>query len=163
MANGRQININYCAECHQLDKANIFNCRWLQFNFCTITCLKQFHAKIVVACDLCERTFDQNTRVHVQDDVPKHVAGNSYKFICEECLDRRAPLATYCHYCTKRCYKGFGAQLMTTTGSTLLHYAFTLQQINSLMKLIALTMHTVLIVCQFFSFFLLRCRCDNEV
>lgn len=125
MASCRQIDINHCAECHQLDKANIFNCRWLQFNFCKITCLKQFYAKIVVACDLCERKFDQNNRVHVRDDVP---IGNSYTFICEECLGRRSALATHCHYCTKRCYRGFDAQLMTTTGSTLITHSLMLLQ-----------------------------------
>lgn len=118
MAN-HQIKLNYCAECRQIDKENIFNCRWLQFTFCTLTCLKQFYAKIVIACDLCERAFDQNNRVHVRDDVPKHVE-NSYTFICDECLVGRSALATLCHYCTNICYKGFGAQLMTTTGSNLI-------------------------------------------
>lgn len=124
----QQIEMNYCAECHQLDKANIFNCRWLQFNFCTISCLKRFHAKIVIACDLCEQNFDRNKRVHVRDDVSKQVE-NSYTFICDACLQRRSALATHCHYCTKRCYKEFGAQLMTTSGLTL-HYAFICARLN---------------------------------
>lgn len=123
MAN-RQINLNYCAECQQIDKANIFNCRWLQFDFCALTCLKQFYAKIVIACDLCERKFDQNNRVHVRDDVPNHLQ-NSYAFICDECFDRRSVLATRCHYCTKVCYKGFGAQLITATGSIYFSHSFT--------------------------------------
>lgn len=114
MAN-RQINLNYCAECHQIDKANISNCRWLQFNFCTLTCLKRFHAKIVVECDLCKQKFNHNNRVHVRDDVLNHI-DNSHTFICDQCFDGRSALAAHCHYCTKICYKGFGAQLITATG-----------------------------------------------
>lgn len=123
MAN-RQINLNFCAECRQIDKANIFNCRWLQFSFCCLNCLKQFYAKIVIACDLCERKFGQENRVHVRADVPKHV-GNSYTFICDGCLDRRAAFATRCHHCTKICYVGSGAQLITTTGTILIMHLFT--------------------------------------
>lgn len=111
----QKINLNYCAECHQIDKANISNCAFLQFNFCTLTCLKCFNAKIVVDCDLCKQKFNHNNRIHVRDDVSKD-AGNSYIFICDQCFERRSTLATRCHYCTNVCYKGFGAQLMTATG-----------------------------------------------
>lgn len=111
----RQIELNFCAECRQINKANIFNCRWLQFNFCTLTCLKRFYARIVVECDLCKLKFNHIDRVHVRDDVPK-ILEDSHTFICDQCFDGRTELAKRCHYCTKICYETFGAQLMTTTG-----------------------------------------------
>lgn len=115
MAYWRPIKLNYCAECKQIDKAVLSNCRWLQFSFCRLACFKRFFAKIAIECDLCRKQFDLNNRVHLRDDVSKHVE-NSYKFTCEQCFDRRLALAVRCYYCHTICYKGFGAKLMTITG-----------------------------------------------
>lgn len=111
----RQINLIYCAECRQIDKANISNCRWLQFNFCRLSCLKDFYAKMLDKCDQCAENLDHNNRVHVRDDVSKN-SENTYTFICDQCFDRRFALAVHCHYCASVCYKGFTAQLITISG-----------------------------------------------
>lgn len=109
------MDLNYCVECHQMDKANTSNCRWLQFNFCRLTCLQRFFAKTAVECDLCKEKLEPRHRVHVRDDVSKHIK-NTHVFICDRCFNERSGLAINCHYCTKICYEGYGAQQMTITG-----------------------------------------------
>lgn len=114
----RQINLNfnYCAQCKQLDEEIVYNCRWLQFSFCCLTCLKRFHAKIGRVCDLCGKHLDFS-RIHVRDDVPND-NNNTFVFICDQCFDRRTPFAVHCHSCAKVCYKGFefGAHPLTVSG-----------------------------------------------
>lgn len=109
----QQIKLNYCAQCKQIDKESVYNCRWLQFNFCHLMCLKQFYLKLATECDLCKKSLDLN-RIHVRDDIKSN--DNKFHFICDQCFDRRSSFAVHCHCCQNVCYKGFGAQIVTESG-----------------------------------------------
>lgn len=108
----QQIKLNYCAQCEQIDKGIIHNCRWLHFSFCRLRCLKRFYRKIAAKCDLCKEDLDFR-RIHVRDDV---INDTTFVFICDQCFDRRTTLAVHCHCCLKVCYKGFGARGLTVSG-----------------------------------------------
>lgn len=111
----QQINLNYCAQCKRIDKETVYNCRWLQFSFCCLTCLKRFYSKLAAECDLCSNRLDFS-RIYLRDDIPCSDDSNSLRFICDQCFDRRTPLAVHCHCCSKVCYRGFGALNLTVSG-----------------------------------------------
>lgn len=96
----RQIKLNYCAQCKQIDKELVYNCRWLNLSFCRINCLKQFYDRIASQCDLCKNQLNYK-RIHLRDDV-KNI--NLFTFVCDECFKKRKPLAIYCHNCSNVCY-----------------------------------------------------------
>lgn len=107
-----QINLNYCAQCREIDQQTVLNCRWLNVSFCRLSCLKAFYEKVVKECDLCKKSLDYN-RIHLRDDIQ---SGNLFTFVCDQCFDRRAQLLIHCYCCSKVCYKGFDTHNVTTSG-----------------------------------------------
>lgn len=107
-----QIKFNYCVQCKQIDKENIYNCRWLNLNFCCLLCLQQFFDQIALKCDICNKQLNYN-RIHLRDDLKNN---KLFTFVCDECFVQRNPLAVKCHYCASKCYKGFGTFDLTTSG-----------------------------------------------
>lgn len=105
-------HLNYCVQCRQIDKEGVNNCRWLNFSFCHLNCLKQFYASVVTKCDLCKAELDYN-RIYLRDDVKN---SHLFTFICDKCFDQRKQHALSCHYCASVCYMGYGTQKLTTTG-----------------------------------------------
>lgn len=110
------INLNYCAQCKQIDTERVSNCRWLNFNFCHLKCLQLFIDRL--ECDICKRKFHNNcteqlnyNRIHLRDDVK-----NLVTFVCDECFVQRTPLAIKCYFCADKCYEGFGTWDLKTTG-----------------------------------------------
>lgn len=108
----QKINFNYCAQCKEINIKSIYNCQWLNLSFCRLKCLKQFYEQNTSTCDICKKHFHYN-RIYLRDDVKNN---DLFKFICNECYDQRTQLAVYCYYCAGVCYKGAGAQAVTTTG-----------------------------------------------
>lgn len=106
------INLNYCAQCKHIDKEHVSNCRWLNFNFCCLKCLQQFHDQIAFKCDLCEKQLNYH-RIHLRDDVKNQ---QLFTFVCDECFVQRKSLAVYCYCCGNKCYKGFGTLELATSG-----------------------------------------------
>lgn len=107
-----QIKLNYCVQCKQIDKENIYNCRWLNLNFCCLLCLQRFFDRIALKCDICNKQLNYN-RIHLRDDLKTNPL---FTFVCDECFVQRNPLAVKCYCCENTCYKGFGTFDLTTSG-----------------------------------------------
>lgn len=105
-------HVNYCAQCKQIGKDGVGNCRWLNFSFCHLNCLKRFYSEFANKCDLCEKQLGYK-RIHLRDDVKNK---QLLTFVCDECFDQRKQNALKCFYCANVCYKGYGIQKLTTTG-----------------------------------------------
>lgn len=108
-----QINLNYCVQCKQIDIERVYNCRWLNFNFCCLKCLQQFYDRIAFMCDICKVKLN-NSRIHLRDDVKNN--NGLFTFVCDECFVQRTSLAVNCHCCANKCYKGFGTVDLKTSG-----------------------------------------------
>ncbi|XP_055319578.1 zinc finger MYM-type protein 2-like [Sitodiplosis mosellana] len=111
-----QINLNYCTQCSQIDIERVYNCRWLNFNFCRLKCLQQYIDRIAPNCDVCKKRLN-NDRIHLRDDVK-----NCYAFVCDECFEERTPLAFRCYCCANKCYKGFEKTWDLTTSGLISKY-----------------------------------------
>ncbi|XP_031622481.1 uncharacterized protein LOC116340241 [Contarinia nasturtii] len=111
----QQIKLNYCAQCKQIDKERVFNCRWLNLSFCRINCLKRFYDRVASMCDICKSSFTDYNRIHLRDDVTNT---NLFTFICDECFEQRKSLLTQCHCCSNVCYKSGNTPIANDTSET---------------------------------------------
>lgn len=107
-----QIKLSYCAQCHQIGKETVYNLHWLNKSLCNLKCLKRYQSEIALECDLCNEFLKYN-RIYLRTDVPSK---NGLTFICVECVGGRSGLAVNCVRCEQVCYKGHGAQNVTTSG-----------------------------------------------